>query len=134
MGLYGFSQITDPKTMLLEKMREAGADRLEASYSGGNDEGGVGSIKLFFGEEEVPVPEMWITRDPVGDERSWSSDGKVHEYHPLYQAADDMLALDFGSWAGEFSAYGTLFATLSDRRVWREGEIQSGYDSDGRDY
>ena len=43
-------------------------------------------------------------------------------------------ATEFGSWAGEFSAYGTLFADTVTGKVTRSGEMQSGYDSDSRDY
>ena len=49
----------------------------------------------------------------VGD---WDDDDS------LYRLVDDLLEGEFGTWAGEFSAHGTVFATVADGRVWREGE------------
>lgn len=119
------------KNKLFDLMREHGATRLEAEYSGGNDEGGVGSLQLLDAAgEKIETPEMWITRPPKDGERAYSHDGLIHEYHPLYEAVDNVLSLEFGTWAGEFEAYGTLYADISTREVRREGSIQSGYDSD----
>ena len=121
---------------MLEAVKEAGAAKLEASYSGGNDEGGVDDLKLIDADgKEMKAPDTWVERDPVpGDHAYRIRDGKVHDYHPLWEAADNMLSTEFGSWAGEFSAHGTLFADLKERKVWREGGIQSGYDDDSNTY
>ncbi len=135
MEQFGYPSTETAKTGLLEQVRTAGAVRLEAGYSGGNDEGGVNDIKLFDAEGgELPVPETWITRAPKPDDQPWSiRDGKVHEYHPLWEAADAMLSTEFGSWAGDFTAYGTLHADVSTGKVHRSGE-QSSYNEDGNEY
>lgn len=132
----GFPSAETAKNRLFEEMQKVGASRLEASYSGGNDEGGVDDVtKLVDAEgKDVPIPGMWITRDPKPDDPTYRiREGKVHEYNPLWEAADRMLSVDFGTWAGEFSAYGTLFADVKEGKVWRDGEISS-YDSDGHEY
>lgn len=136
MEALGFPNAGQAKVHLLRAVREAGAVRLEASYSGGNDEGGVDGISLFDAEgKEMPSPDGWIERDAKPDDPPYRvRDGKVSDYHPLWQAADSMLETEFGSWAGEFSAYGTLFADTVTGEVKRSGSIQSGYDDDGRDY
>jgi hypothetical protein len=136
MEAFGFPNQGVAKVHLLRAVREAGAVRLEADYSGGNDEGGVNDIRIWDAKgEALPVPDSWVERDPRPGDSKWSiRDGKVSEYHPLWQAADDMLATEFGSWAGEFSAYGTLLVDTVAGTVARSGEVQSGYDSDSRDY
>lgn len=136
MEALGFPNQGQAKVHLLRAVREAGAVRLEADYSGGNDEGGVNGIRIWDAKgEELTAPDSFTQRDPKPGDSEWAiRDGKVSEYHPLWQAADDMLATEFGSWAGEFSAYGTLFVDTVEGKVTRSGEVQSGYDSDGRDY
>lgn len=136
MEALGFPNAGRAKVELLRAVREAGATRLEASYSGGNDEGGVDGIALFDAEgKEMPAPDSWVERPAKSDDPPWRvKDGVAQEYHPLWQAASDMLATEFGSWAGEFSAYGTLFADTSTGNVKRSGEVQSGYDSDSNEY
>lgn len=133
--LYGPSQGT-AKANLLAALRETGGVRLEASYSGGNDEGGVTGMKILDADgNQLEVPDT-ITRPPHADDPKWliREDGLVHDDHPVWRAADEMLATEFYTWAGEFSAWGTLYATTADGKVWREGEIQSGYDSDSAEY
>lgn len=136
MEQFGYPSEATAKRSLFEVMKENGAAYLEAHYSGGNDEGGVDSIDVLKDADgnAIPIPEQWITREPKEGDNAWSiRDGKVHEYHPLYEAADEMLSTEFGSWAGEFSAYGTLFADVKAGKVWRAGE-QSAYYDDSHDY
>lgn len=134
--LYGPSQGT-AKANLLAALRDTGGVRLEADYSGGNDEGGVTNIRVFDKKgEKIDVPDT-ILRPRKASDGSWvknDANGMVQDYHPLWQAADEMLSTEFYTWAGEFSAWGTLYATTADGKVWREGEIQSGYDSDRAEY
>jgi len=129
MQQFGYPEVRDAKKILLDEMGKLGATRLEAEYSGGNDEGGVNSLKLFGADDaEMEAPEAWITREPKeGDEPYRIRDGVVHEYHPLWEAADGMLSTEFGSWAGEFSAMGTLYANVSENRVWREGSYEESH-------
>lgn len=136
MEAFGYPNTRDAKAKLLDQIREAGAVRLAAGYSGGNDEGGVNDVELFDADgNKMESPEGWIERDPRPDDPEYRvRNGKVSEYHPLWEAADQMLSTEFGSWAGEFSAYGTLFADTRDGKVWREGSVQSGYDSDSAEY
>ena len=135
---YGYPSVVDAKASLFNVMREHGVNRVEAHYSGGNDEGGVQSLEVLQDPDgkDLPKPDSWITRDPRrGEELSpWQvRDGKVHEYHPLWEALDKMLSTEFGSWAGEFSAYGTLTADIKENLVQRVGEMSS-YDSDEHTY
>ena len=124
---------TRTKNTLFDLMAQHGASKLEASYSGGNDEGGVGSLQLLDAAgEKLETPEMWITRTPKEGERAYHHDGLIHEYHPLYEAVDNVLSLEFGTWAGDFNAYGTLYADATTREVRREGSIShEEYDDDG---
>lgn len=136
MQSLGYPSPVAARDALLAQVRTIGASRMEAHYSGGNDEGGVDTIKLLDAKgKELKTPEAWIEREPKPDDPPYRiRDGKVNDYHPLWQAADEMLSTEFGSWAGEFSAYGTLYADLKENRVWREGSVQSGYDDDSAEY
>lgn len=134
MEQLGFPSEAAAKIALMEELKKAGAVRMEAHYSGGNDEGGVDDLKLFNeAEKEITAPERGQYRDPVGDERGFGPNGQVYVYDSLWQAADDMLSTEFGSWAGEYSAYGVLHANLKEDKVWRDGQMSS-YDDDHRDY
>lgn len=135
MQQFGYPSPGTAKGALLQALRESGASRLEAHYSGGNDEGGVDGLKLLDADgKEFEVPNRGTYRPPREGERGWGPQGQVYEEHPLWQAADEMLSTEYGSWAGEFSAYGTLYADLKENRVWREGSVQSGYDDDSKEY
>jgi hypothetical protein len=94
---------------LLAEIEKLGATRMEASYSGGNDEGGVTDIRLFNGQTPVEAP---------ADE------------HPLWEAADDLLSTEYGTWAGEFHASGILHANVNGKRAWTEGTYET-YDDTG---
>jgi hypothetical protein len=126
MEALGFPNQGTAKSELLKAVSDVGATRLEARYSGGNDEGGVDDVVLFDkAGAEIEAPESFTERDPRPGDSEWAiRNGKVSEYHPLWRAADDMLATEFGSWAGEFSAYGTLYADTKENRVWRDGTYE----------
>ena len=64
------------KAKLFSLMTEHGATRLQAEYSGGNDEGGIqDTIKLFKGDEEIAAPEMWNTTRGSATEASSTDSG-----------------------------------------------------------
>lgn len=121
MEALGYPSPSGAKARLFTEMGNVGASRIEAHYSGGNDEGGVTSIQVLNAGGEI----MFANESGQSD---------LDYEHPLFQAADDMLSVEFGSWAGEFSAYGTLYADFKQHKVWREGEMQSGYDADSHEY
>lgn len=135
METFGYPSAAAAKSALLDEVLKAGAVRLEAHYSGGNDEGGVDTIELFDVKgKKMEAPEAWIERKPTADDAPYRiRDGVVHDYHPLYEAADNMLATEFGSWAGDFTAYGVLHADVTTGKVTRSGEMSS-YNPDEMDY
>lgn len=175
---------------ILARLRSLGATRMEASYSGGNDEGGLDDVRVFrpagkneyvlhrvyernvwengqqTGVEEVrdtypsagpyspkrealaaarrklkDLPDHLSTGyqrvirfEPVKvlDEEVELFDAEVGDWEErdsLYGLVDDLLSIDFGSWAGDFSAHGVVLADVRIPRVWREGEM-STYRSD----
>jgi hypothetical protein len=59
----------------------------------------------------------------IGAEGSWDDENGLH------RLVDDLLSHDFGTWAGDFSASGIVYADVAEGRVWREGEM-STYVSD----
>lgn len=106
---YGRSE-HDVKRVLLEQMKEAGANRVEASYSGGHDEGGIQDMTVF---------------DSSGNEIA------VDSYnHPLWEACDAVLTTKFYSWALGMSVEGTLFVDMGEKRVWTEGQHEDWVQDD----
>jgi hypothetical protein len=114
LSQYGYPTVDQAKGELFSVMRQHGVNFLDASYSGGNDEGGVDEIEVMKDDRGEPVTIE-----------------NLHWLHPLKQAVDSMLSPDFGSWAGEFSAHGHLFADVSAGRVWREGSYEVPQDTGG---
>lgn len=116
LSQYGYPTVDEAKGKLFTAMREHGIDYLEARYSGGNDEGGVDEIEVM--------------KDSRGETVTIE---KLNWEHPLTEAVDGMLSTEFGSWAGDYTAYGTLFAKVSENKVWRSGQM-SGYTDDEATY
>lgn len=104
------------KDSIFAQLRELGADYAEAGYEGGNDEGGVNDVAIYRHLDEKERVEVAL---PEGF--GWES--------ALHRDLDDLLSLDFGTWAGDFSASGTVYADLREQRIWREGVISS-YEED----
>jgi hypothetical protein len=95
----------DVKRELLAAMRKAGVHRIEATYSGGHDEGGVQEMQLFDAGGELKIVE-----DDLRE--------------PLWDACNEVLSTKFYSWALGCSVYGTLYVDLSEKRAWTSGEIE----------
>lgn len=190
MSIWGHTRSAESlKQGILAKLRELGATRMEANYSGGNDEGGVDDVivlrptrKTDYLLHRVYTRSVWQDRQQVGVEevtdtyptcgpystkkealaaarakmkdlppqfsngfqptirfepvkateplvRLFGVEGDYDDEGGLHNLVNELLELDFYTWAGEFSAHGTVFATVEDRRVWREGEM-STYSSD----
>jgi hypothetical protein len=114
------------KSSIFEEMRKLGANYAEAHYSGGNDEGGVESLDLF---RDIPGEDDKTERIkvavPDSEHFGWE--------HPLWRDFDDLLSLEFGTWAGDFTAFGTVIADLRENKITRSGEM-SHYESDGDEW
>lgn len=86
------------KRQVFALLAARGATKAVLTYNGGNDEGGVDSITLHVptadGEAvEVDLPCQW---NATGDDKE------------LARLLEDPVDAKYGSWAGDFSAYGTL--------------------------
>lgn len=90
----------DPQTKakVFEMLRAKGAFKAVLHYQGGNDEGGVDEINLFIKPEGGAEP-VTVDLDPY---RAMGDD------HELAELLMEPVESKYGSWAGEFSAYGTL--------------------------
>ena len=93
----------DIKKELLAIMKKEGVHRLEATYSGGHDEGGVQELSCWNGAGEVV--------NGLDDDALWD-------------ACNEVLGTKFFSWALGCSVYGTLHVDLSEKRAWTVGEIE----------
>lgn len=117
------------KLTIFDEMRKLGADYLEASYSGGNDEGGLDDVVLF--RRAAPRLRKDVESKTVDgtltkmQQIALPEPGYIDYEHPLHDALSELLSLDFGSWAGDFSAYGTVYADIPSNRIWRQGEVST---------
>ncbi len=139
MWPYVSSSAATLKATIFAQMRDFGADYLEAGYSGGNDEGGVNDITLFrraAPRKRKDVAEMKVAGKLVRMERiALPAPGYIDYDHPLHEAIDELLSIDFGTWAGEFHAYGTIIADAYTGDLTREGSASTeSWESDGGSY
>jgi hypothetical protein len=122
----------------IELLRKRGAVKAIVEFSGGNDEGGVDGIQIVFpGDKPAENLEVYY-------------DGAQMEYvegqwrqKPKEKATEDQeLSLilqkpvddEFGSWAGEFEAYGTLTWDVETGTCKMDKYVQSGYDHYSSDF
>lgn len=131
-----------------EILRQKGIAKAVLTFSGGNDEGGVDEIRL------IAVDEAWnqtVTQlDPHWGEYTeyvWDAEKQQHVEKPkppktpedvLNEELAEILCapveVEFGSWCGDFSAYGTLTWDVAEGTVRMDKEVQSGYDSHSSDW
>ena len=111
--LYGKTE-HDVKRDLLSAMKRLGAHRIEATYSGGHDEGGVQDMDAWNGAGELVMPN---------DENRGAWDN-------LYESCNEVLSTKFYSWALGFSVSGTLYVNLEDKRAWTSGSMEQYVDDD----
>jgi hypothetical protein len=104
------------KERVFGMLREQGAIKAVLSYNGGNDEGGVDDITLVLegvdasGKNiEVNYPTQW--------------DGG----EDLAELLEKPVEEKYGSWAGDFSAYGTLTWDVEAGTVILDDYEQSDY-------
>ena len=111
-----FGTAEENKAKLFAVMKEHGVSYLEAYYYGGNDEGGVQEVEVL-----KDASGGTITIESMG----WQ--------HPIQEACDRVLSGEFGTWAGDFSASGRLYADMKENKVWRAGQ-QSVDQADSNEY
>ena len=134
MGSYlGLRPQETLKNEILKGVKNLGGAYAEASYSGGNDEGGVDGVRIFrpvtASDPKEKISQVYrddkyvelVDVTPPHETFGWN--------HPLWNAFQDLLGHEFGSWAGDFSASGSVFVDVSEKRIWRTGEV-STYESD----
>lgn len=151
------------KALILDQVRRLNATYMEASYDGGNDEGGVSGVTLYR-EASESSPAFVVKQTAEGsnltgyfssEEEAKNADLSRFSYmqdlqpvvvrvtegrvpmadppgldweHTLWRAVDDLLSHDFGTWAGDFSASGIVYADPASGRVWREGSMSTYID------
>lgn len=111
-------------------MTTKGVSRIEAYFSGGNDEGGVTNYIIYDTEGKAfldqPPPEgvtgpnrdiyPFTHEEFYGHSDYWPKEGSLASI--LEQPVDD----EYGSWAGDFSANGACVWDLKTRKVTMRGE------------
>ena len=105
------------KNQVFALLSARGAHKAVLRYNGGNDEGGVDSITLHF-----PIGEGQFNE--VDLPTAWQAGGEDRELAELLEAPVDAK---YGSWAGDFSAYGTLTWDCDARTVVMDDYEQSEY-------
>ena len=89
---------------LIHRMHEYGVYRIEATYQGGHDEGGVEELQAW--DSAAVLMEI--------EGMAWD--------HPLQEACNDVLSTKFLSWALGCTVVGILHADLELKKIWTSGE------------
>lgn len=99
---------------LIERIEGYGAQLLEASYQGGNDEGGIEEVAIYqLNPDDVNFrQEMEM---PSNEHSTWGDEDTVGSL------ANDLLSVKYGGWAWEGSAWGTFYVNTIERRAWEVG-------------
>ena len=122
------------KERVFTLLRQKSATKAVVEYSGGNDEGGVNSIiltiQLANGELEERDFLVWY----CGGYQYLGGGGykRLNEWENEDQELSELLQgpVDekYGSWAGDFSAYGELIWDVEGGTVVLEDNVQSEYE------
>jgi len=109
----------DPATKekVFALLRARGATKAVLNYNGGNDEGGVDDITLFLPLASGEMHEVAL-------QTQWSATGDDKVLAELLEAPVDAK---YGSWAGEFSAYGSLVWDAEAGTVVMNDYLQEEY-------
>jgi hypothetical protein len=105
----------DTQAEAFDELRRREVAKAIVDFSGGNDEGGVDSIVLLDKDEnEVgTVSELWIhDRELTDDEFNEDQ---------LARALAGPVYAEYGGFAGDFSAAGTVTWSVADRDVVMRG-------------
>lgn len=102
--LYGRTE-ESVKNRLIHVLHEHDIHKIEATYNGGHDEGGIEELQAWD-KDGVPI-------EPDDD---WE--------HPVWEACNEALSTQFFSWALGASVYGNFYVDMDERRVWSEGSIE----------
>jgi hypothetical protein len=105
------------KNRVFALLKARNATKAVLRYNGGNDEGGVDEITLF-------VPNVNGEIDEVDFPCAWNAPGEDRELSELLEAPVDAK---YGTWAGDFSAYGTLTWDVEAGTVVMDDYEQSEY-------
>lgn len=98
------------RNRLIHVLHEHKIHKIEATYNGGHDEGGVDDLQAWDKDgNELEV-----------DTSNWED--------PVMKACNDVLTTKFLSWALGCSVYGTLYVDMAQKRVWTEGSIEEWVD------
>lgn len=107
------------KQEVYTKLQELKIGKVEVEFSGGGDEGGVDSISLIKDDD----PDQIINVNLWGSKEDNPLDADLVEAlsNPVYDA--------YGTFAGEFSVYGTLIWNAVEMKCYMKGsETVSTYE------
>lgn len=105
-GMWGEKDPNVVRRDLVREMNRLGVYRLEGTYAGGHDEGGLDDLSIF---------------DKAGD----SIPNTLTYDSALWQAVEDLLSTKFYSWALDCSVYGKVHVDLREKRAWTVGEEET---------
>lgn len=107
-------------SQLLPLLEEKGVALLAAQYAGGNDEGGVEDITLYA--------DLAKSDEGVTGKQPLEYDGGYQD--PIWDLCGQILSTQYGSWAGDWSASGTLYVDVAAKHCWKSGQMQVWADDD----
>jgi hypothetical protein len=108
------------KNRVFQLLRLRGASKAVVSFSGGNDEGDVDSIKLTIGDEQIDL-DVW-----------WEGDQTDHPDKELSVLLAAPVWERYGGFAGDFQVYGIVTFDVAagtvvmskEETAYQHGEIE----------
>jgi hypothetical protein len=103
----------EAKERVFALMEKLGIVRIEVTFSGGNDSGGVDSTVAHMAdgtEKALPESHYWAKEEEMDDEQALG--------HLVGEPVHD----EWGSFAGDFYVSGTLSFDMAARRVFAKYE------------
>jgi len=99
-------------------LRQRGVIRAELTYSGGDDEGSVNDIQLIKPIESMIESTLGYNLSlPLAPDGCRQGEGAAAEDVELARILEWPIHDRFGSWSGDYSAYGTLVWTVEGETV-----------------
>lgn len=112
---------------VLALLRELGAVRAVAAFSGGNDQGGIDSLILTLADGGERQIEFQYDRQWVYDGTSWQTrmvalTPEQLANNALWELMDQPIDGRYGSFAGNYSVEGEVVADVEEGTVVIKGE------------
>lgn len=127
--------MNDAKSKAFAALTALGATKVVESFSGGNDEGGYGSVTFYNGEQELDGEEFTgfdVYSEANGqrynyDTRSFEDVPANEHREAIAKYLEGVLDGEYGGFAGDYEVYGNVTIDATERTVTMTADEKSDY-------